>query len=321
MLIMQLSRRDFLRWSAGIGLASAVLPGEFSSDVFAANDGKKLKLVPIEIQVGATKPFKAVHASDTHFCFADGRENTRKLKLAENRRRYFSNGERFFDEALAWAKQNDEMFLHTGDLIDFVSESNLEAVQAKFKNVNCFVSAGNHEFSQYVGEAKEDDAYKAQSFDRVQKAFSNNLTFCSRIVNNVNFVAFDDVYYNVTAAQHERFKAEVAKGYPIVAMCHCPLYTPELFDFMMNRPGAKCAYLIGVPAEERMKSYEPNRREQQKPDAPTIDFLKWLKEQSLLKAILCGHLHLQWSGPFSKTATQHVVAGNYTGSANEITFV
>ncbi|MBQ9127095.1 MAG: hypothetical protein IJY15_04955, partial [Thermoguttaceae bacterium] len=63
------------------------------------------------------------------------------------------------------------------------------------------------------------------------------------------------------------------------------------------------------------------RREQQKPDATTVEFLDWLREQSLLKAILCGHLHYYWQGAFSKTATQYVVGANYSGAAYEIDFV
>jgi len=58
--------------------------------------------------------------------------------------------------------------------------------------------AGNHEFSQYVGEAEEDEAYKAQSFAAVQGVYPNDLVFASRIVHGVNFVAVDNTYYRFT---------------------------------------------------------------------------------------------------------------------------
>ncbi|MBR5627363.1 MAG: metallophosphoesterase, partial [Thermoguttaceae bacterium] len=235
-----------------------------------AEDSDELKIIPIEIPCGTQKPFKAVHVSDTHLCLVDERENERKRKLAENRQRYFTKGEKFFDLAMAYAQKKDALFLHTGDMIDFVSEKNLEAIQAKFQDTYSFASTGNHEFSQYVGEAKEDAAYKALSFDRVQKVYPHNITFCSRIINGVNFIAFDDVYYNVTAEQLACFKAEAEKGLPIIAMCHCPLYTPDLFENAMNHEGLRCAYLVGVP-EEKMADYTPGDREQQKPDIPTLD--------------------------------------------------
>ncbi len=314
---MKLNRREFLQTSVGASLVTTILYNG-QQNVFA-DDELKLKIVPITIKAGASSPFKAIHVSDSHFCFADARENERKRKLADSRRRYFSKGEGYFDAALNYAQKNKELFLHTGDLIDFVSNSNLEAIQSKLKDAFCFASSGNHEFSQYVGEAKEDAAYKLQSYDRVQKVYPNNITFASKVINNVNFIAFDDVYYNVTANQLAQFKAEVAKGLPIIAMCHCPLYTPELFDEMIIHRKEKSAYLLGAP-NSKIQSYERSRLEQQKADLSTLDFLDWMKNQPLIKAILCGHLHFNWSGPYSKYTMQYVVGGNFAGHAYEITF-
>lgn len=309
---LNFNRRDFLMSLTGIGIASA-LPFE------CQGAEETLKITSINIHAGASKPFKAFHISDSHLCLADSRDNDRKQKLAKSRRVHFSNGERCLDASLAHADKNDEILLYTGDLIDFVSAENLDAIHKKLGSGNTYGSAGNHEFSQYVGEAREDDAYKAQSFARVQKAYPNDLTFCSRIMNGINFVAFDDVYYNMTAGQLDRFKEEVAKGLPIIALCHCPLYTPELFDTAMNKPGAKCSYLVGVP-ESRTKNYEPHRYIQQRTDRQTFDFIEWLKGQSLLKGIFCGHLHYNWSGEFSQTAKQYVVGSNASGYAYEISF-
>ena len=311
---MQFNRCDFLKASAGLCLASS-LP---SVSPLLAADETLLKPQKIKLQVGASQPFKAVHVSDSHFCFVDDRENERKKKLAASRLKYFGDGEKRFDAAMALAQKNDALFLHTGDLIDFTSEKNCEVVNAKFAGTYSFVSAGNHEFSQYVGEAKEDEPYKAQSFDRIQKAYPNDLKLASKVVNGVNFVAFDDVYYYITPQVFKAFQAEVEKGLPIVALCHVPLYTPELFE-VANGKNSKCAYLTGVP-EELMKNFDPGRREQQKPDATTVEFLAWLREQSLLKAVLCGHLHYYGQGAFSKTATQCVVGANYAGAAYEIDF-
>ena len=311
---MQFNRRDFLKASAGLCLASS-LP---TVSPLLAADETLLKPQKLKLQVGASQPFKAVHVSDSHFCLVDDRENERKKNLAAARLKHFGDGVKRFDAAMALAQKNDALFLHTGDLIDFTSEKNCEVVNAKFAGTYSFVSAGNHEFSQYVGEAKEDEPYKAQSFERIQKAYPNDLKLASKVVNGVNFVAFDDVYYYVTPQVFKAFQAEVEKGLPIVALCHVPLYTPELFD-LANGKNSQCAYLTGVP-EELMKNYNPGRREQQKPDATTVEFLAWLREQSLLKAILCGHLHYYWQGAFSKTAIQCVVGANYAGAAYEIEF-
>lgn len=324
---LNFNRRKFLASLAGVGITAA-LPWEVrgaeesgaevqGAEVQGAE--KLLKITSVTVKAGAEKPFKALQISDSHLCLADARENDRKRKLAKSRFVHFSKGEKCLDASLAYAAENNELLLYTGDLIDFVSEENLEAIHKKLKPATAYGSSGNHEFSQYVGEAREDAAYKAQSFERVQKAYPNDLTLCSRIVNGINFVAFDDVYYNMTADQLARFKAEAAKGLPIVALCHCPLYTPELFDTVMQKPGARCSYLVGVP-DSKTKNYEPHRYIQQRPDRQTLDFIQWLKDQSLLKAIFCGHLHFGWSGQFSATAKQYVVGANYSGQAYEISF-
>ena len=258
------NRRTFLKMGAGLCMATAlsnvsVAQNTTTLSALSAQPGPlPLNITQLRLSIGAQKPFQALHVSDSHLCLADERENERKRTLAVARNRYFSKAQLYLDAAIAHAKQNNELFLHTGDLIDFVSESNLDAVQARLSSAFCFVSSGNHEFSQYVGEAKEDDAYKAQSFNRVQQSFPNDLTFCSRVIHGINFVALDDVYYNFTAKQMELFKAEVAKELPIVMLCHCPLYTPELFDHVLHKEKAGCAYVVGAP-DERMDSYRQGR--------------------------------------------------------------
>ena len=320
-----LPRRDFLRLGAGV-IAAAELP--------RAAWAKRAPLAPlelkmIEIAAGASKPFGAVHVSDTHIVRADKRDDARKITLAANRT-FAPWGEHYLDEAIRAAEAADEMLIHTGDLIDFVSAANLDMAEGHFAGHDWFVSSGNHEFSQYVGEAKEDAAYKAASYARVQSAYPNDLTFASRVVNGVNFVAVDDVYYNVTAHQHELFKAEVEKGLPIVMLCHVPFYGPKLYDYVMAATKGKCAYVTGAPDElvdtyEAGKTYPSgqewrHRAVQQRADAPTKDFIKWLKEQKLLKAILCGHLHHFFAERFSPTAMQYVCSATFKGHAYRIRF-
>ena len=48
----------------------------------------------------------------------------------------------------------------------------------------------------------------------------------------------------------------------------------------------------------------------QKEDKTTREFISYLKQEPLLKAILAGHLHITVEEQFSPTARQYVVAGN-----------
>ena len=287
--------KPFLQMSVVLGVpvsvyledtAREIAPGDFGGECLLAFDG----------------PLDAAP-------FADERETERKQKLAESRLRYFGKAEQNLAAAADYAREKDAVLLHTGDLIDFVSEKNFEFVSDFYGQkelVPHFVSSGNHEFSHYLGEAKEDEAYKLQSFDRVQRAFPNDLRFASKVVNGVNFVAFDDVYYYVADDLIERMKAEVEKGLPIVTMCHVPFYTPGLFKFMLEDRKERSAYVTGVP-EEAIKAYDQEKNRHQAGNEATQLFVNWLRDQKLVKALLCGHLHVNYEDEFSETARQYVV--------------
>lgn len=326
-----MKRREFLRLSGGLFLASQLPVFLHAKEDENLNSVMMKEIRKITIPVGATKPFSALHLSDSHFTRVDDRDNERKKNLAEGRSKIFPKAEAYFDAAVNYARKKDLMLIHTGDLIDFVSVANLEYVAEKLGGDRWFTAAGNHEYSQYVGEACEDAAYRAQSYDKVQASFPNDLTFASCVVNGVNFVAVDDGYYHFTKHQQKLMKKEIKKGLPIVMLCHVPLYTPEHCKAQLASNGGKCAYMTGAPLEvTETFQCDPslpkeeqwrNRSVQQRADKPTLEFIAWLKKQPLLKAILCGHMHTFYQEQFSPTAIQYTVAAGYNGAAYEIEFV
>ena len=319
-----MNRREFLSASAAVCSAEWLLRGLGAG---AEEKTADLKIHEITIPLPIEREVTALHISDTHLAYANDRDNDAMRDIAAKRLKAFGGKTlEMLRASVLCAQQRGELLLHTGDMIDFVTDENLRLTSEALADHDCFVSSGNHEFAlwgseQNVGRS-EDEEYKTLSFDRVQAAFPNDLRFCARQVGGINFVAFDDVYYYVADDLIDRFRAEAAKGLPIVAMCHCPLYTPELFDYSLSKDGEKVAYVIGAPDEKMKAAGYPNHRfRQQRTNAVTRAFLDYLKEEPQLKAILCGHLHFPWRGKFSETAEQYVVGGNFFGEANEIHFV
>ena len=252
-----------------------------------------------ELHIGVEAPFTVLHMSDTHLTLADLRDGERKVTLAEKRLKYFPHAEALLTAASELAKQHRAPILHTGDLIDFVSLANLERAKQFTDENDCFMVAGNHEFSLYVGEAWEDAAYRNQSLDKVQASFRNDIRMSSRVIGGVNFVALDDGYYLFEEEQLAFLKGEVARGLPIVLMMHNPLYEEEYFDsitYHRERVGLKpsatppCAYLTGVP-EALMGHYDDHRRRQQRPDEITDRTVAYIKSEPLIRAVLAGHVH------------------------------
>ena len=330
---MKPDRRSF------IGMMSALVAVGRLDAQLEANPSRKTKLKgfkpvelrPLSIEVGASIPFKAVHLSDTHLVRADATDNdARKIELAAQRYPQMGYGERYLTEAVMYARRQNAILLHTGDLYDFVSGANLKLAELLFGADDWFACVGNHEFSQYVGEAKEDAEYKAVNAGRVDAVWPNGISFDSRIVNGVNFVAVDDTYYNFTADQMSLMEKEVKKGLPIVMMCHVPIHMENHYAELMRRTGGVCSYEVGVPDEliDTWKK-EPgipsgeewrDRRVQQRADAATLEFVKYLRAQPLLKAILSGHTHAFWQERFSPTAIQYVCSATYKGEGYSIAF-
>lgn len=246
-----------------------------------------INVIDTKLTVGAAAPFKALHLADTHLIYADMRDGERKVELARSRIPYFPVFEEAACTAAAMAKAENIPILHSGDFIDFVSAANLEAAARYTAENDCFVAAGNHDFSLYLGEAKEDAAYRNRSLAAVQKAFRNDIRMDSRVINGVNFVALDDGYYLFEKEQLDFLRTQVAKGLPIVLLLHVPLYEPTLYDLEIH---AGCAYLTAVP-EERMRHYPPERYEQQRADETTRETVRYIESQPLIRAVLAGHIH------------------------------
>ena len=277
--------------AADSAFGEALPPKEHRLKGFAPLDVKR-----IEIKVGAKCPFKVMHVSDTHIVRVAKSDGDAKMRLAAGRYPHMGYGEHYLWEAVAKARMEGAMLVHTGDMIDFVSKANLDFAGLTYGTDDWFVCAGNHEYSRFVGEAREDAEYKARSYANVSAHYPNDLTLASRIVNGVNFVAADDVYYNFTEEQLFLLKREVTKGLPIVFLCHVPLYMPKHYEHQMQRTGGLCAYETGVP-DELVKTWKGgvvdpsnwrDRRVQQRTDAATAEFIAYLKSQPLVKALLCG---------------------------------
>lgn len=267
-----------------------------------------MNIIESRLIVGAARAFRVVHLSDTHLTYADMRDGDRKVSLALKRSRIFPDAEDVLADAVKLSNELQLPILHTGDLIDFVSMSNLEKAGEFASMCDLFFAAGNHEFSLYVGETKEDANYRNQSLANVQAVFKNNIRMASRVIGGVNFVALDNGYYLFDNEQADFLRSEVDKGLPVVLMVHNPLFERKLYDLQMSK--SPCAYLTAVPAE-LMSSYPQERFEQQSADSTTTDVVRFIENEPLIKAVLTGHLHYDYEGVVAGRLPQ-IVTGKTT---------
>lgn len=283
-----------------------------------------LNIKKTQIDIGLPSPVRLIHSSDNHICLADKRDDERKNLLAEQRVKCFGTTSDIlvsrFVQSMDYACDNNAIFLSTGDIADFISYACLDTAKTQLKRADSIFAVGNHEFSKYVGEAKEDAAYKASSYAFVQSFFSDDLTFSSRLLGGLNLITLDNVYYNFTSRQTQLLKKEIEKGYPIILAFHNPIYTSELYDLLVGEKHSKCVYCVGAP-EEILKSYPADRYEQQKADRETLEFISYASKQPLIKAVLAGHVHeycestLHWAADIPQICAD----GGFKGFINDIT--
>ena len=306
----------------GAGAVAAQALGELRVFDTGIPNEEVLKVEKIEIDLGLGKAFKALHFSDTHLNFFDAVDFSAAVpeKKAHFHKRWvrFPQAVQSFYATLDYAKRNGLALLHTGDLVDCVTDGNERFLEHNVRGLGWHYAIGNHEYQDRAPEHYSAD--EAGMRRRVGRYFpDNDLTVSSRIIGGANFVALDNARANVREETAARGKAEFEKPYPVVMMCHIPpFYTAKFLD---NGVEAKKAILRGqgVP-ESELKGIRRGKNVWNSYDQKTRDFWTWVQTKPQLKAILCGHTHCAEIDGFSETAQMYVAGGNYEGRAYEIVF-
>ena len=342
----KIDRRGFLALGAGAAVMPAAAltnPGmpllrrealDLAKPVEDNLVAQYLKPVNVSVAVGAVKPFSALHISDAHVSMADAADilsfGSRDLRLYETRNNTPGDvyGMPFAVQtlaaAIAYAKRKAMPILNTGDIIDFRSEANYACLLHSFMGVDALSALGNHEGRGLHTDAlnpqnrHEDDAIRL----RLEQSLGQPLLVHARTINGVKFVAYDNCglarYHR--DEQFERVKSEFEEGLPTVFMCHMPPFSPELHE-------AKCENCrkkgVGLPAANNLGAYYMMDRPFEKTGVSKSlkRLLDYLRGRKNLKAILCGHNHMEWHGTFGDGVPVHLAGPCFNGECYEISFV
>lgn len=317
------SRRGFLWGSAAFASApllaeaaetSAVRPVALGGPLGGADSPllKKVNFTKLTIDVGAKKPFKVIHCSDTHVNLMNvsdliGAKREKDLAMFDYRLKEMQASIGCFAACVLRARLLDVPLIHSGDVWDFHSEENFHLVEDAFGAAGEVLYAmGNHEIrGHWEHEPNIDNEGVRRRCDR---HLPNPSLFCARQFGGVNFVAFDNCanWNGVQAKLHERIKAEFAKGLPTVLVMHKPVRTDVSYKWCVEEhhapPNNIRAYLYAVDGGERA-------------------FIDWCCRQPNFKAVLCGHLHSEHRWRLTEQVSQYVAGAVYEGQAYEIEFV
>ena len=277
-----------------------------------------LNLVKSSLEIGLEKPVKLLHVTDTHITEVDDRDNERKRAMCV--RNPIAEITANFRETIDYCNKNCDMMAHSGDLINVVTHKSLEVVRQCLDTCdNYTLVTGNHEYSQYCGEAWEDIAYKMTYYPMVRHYLKEDLLFSAKQVGGVNVVGIDDSYYQVEPWQVWRLKREVQKGLPIVLMMHVPLFEESLYEMALEVNKEGYTSLTGCDEEHLMRFHNEFREMQQRPNDDTLRFIDYVYSEPLIKCVLAGHIHFNYESKLPSGIPQYVTSLNWQGDARELT--
>ncbi|MBQ7822407.1 MAG: metallophosphoesterase [Clostridia bacterium] len=280
----------------------------------------KLQILKTTVNIGLDAPVRVLHVTDTHIAYDDPVRYSGRFKCFETED---DRGQTldYLRQATEYAKREGITIVHTGDLIDYLSDENFRLVDKYLDGVDYIYAAGNHDFCHWVGEAKEDAAYKWEYMPHSAPHFKSNLIFDSRVIKGVNFVTLDNSYYLISDGQVDMLRAEAAKGYPIVLCMHNPLYTPGFAELTDGDTLVNCGIaVVGAPVEY-LARYSLHRRKQQTPDEATLRAIRYIKSEKLIRALVVGHKHMNYEESLDNGVPQITTHGTFAGFVREITFM
>lgn len=259
-----------------------------------------LRIRQVRFDVGARRPFSVLHVSDSHLTGVDERDGPAVRAFARSRENLGRElGASYLEEALGYARARGLRVVHTGDVIEYASAANFSRAGELVRANDILACVGNHEFWK-TGKSW-DEAAKRPLAESVGAAFPGEQPAFSCETNGVSFFVFDNAFGRVSPAVTSAFERVVAKGLPVVLVCHVPLPAKELLD----RPSVR-DYLLGEGAAGA--------------DATTKAFVPRVRNEPLVRAVLCGHLHEFSHTRFSPTAEMCVANALFNGEAVEVTF-
>ncbi|MBQ5794395.1 MAG: metallophosphoesterase, partial [Kiritimatiellae bacterium] len=244
------------------------------------------------------KPFSALHFSDTHIAMSDARDilacEERSLKVYEDRRTRFPISLQALAATIAYAERGNMPLFNTGDLIDYDSHANVECIANSFADRNILSALGNHEsFGHRSKGLNPSTPEEARALlEKYEKAYRQPLIVASKVINGVNFVAFDNggLERYFLERRLAAIRAEFGKGLPVVLLCHIPLNNKDLDAPAVN----------GVKGDSFMNELRAHKNQ--------------------IKAILCGHGHRERLGEWNGIPVA-LAGANFEGSAREIEFI
>ncbi|MGH7145922.1 MAG: metallophosphoesterase family protein [Planctomycetota bacterium] len=282
---------------------------------------------------GLAAPVRVLHVTDSHVALTDAADTEHLAKAAPfrekfGRHRQDAQGrpvytETSFTEAcdIAGREQVDLLAL-TGDIAHFPSRANVDFIAGKVQaaGVPALYTSGNHDW-HFPGDEGRDEL-RERFWPRLQACYdlapppANRAACAARDIGGLTFLAVDDSTYQITPAQLQFAREQLARGRPTVLLVHIPISIATLREKTIATWQAPI--LIGDPdwgLESRTAWDTPADR------AETLAFVRLCASAANLVAVLCGHIHFPHADALGPQAMQYVTTPGFAGGLRRIEFL
>lgn len=283
---------------------------------FGYYDAAKPQYTTLEIK-GLTRPYKIIHITDAHACAFTDEEYA---AMSADRATYLAgrvtgfsvdgmtSAQRFL-MLMKWAdKQDADLILMTGDVVDFPSEGNIALLHGAVASSKTPVlyMLGNHDWA-FADDYQTPNA-KANNIPRFDDISDNNAAIHYLEYEDLIIAAMDNStnYYDGEAAV--AFRSLTEKGKPVILTAHVPFYEQTL-----TGPSARTwGYDICLG---------PGALASTDPTVLALYNLCATEENTNVAAVIAGHLHFNHEGTFPNGVPQIVTGAANDGTVRVITLV
>lgn len=259
------------------------------------------------------------HITDTHISEADGREPAAVTETARLEPMYakhvpdgLSTGQ-MFERLMARAREiRADCTVLTGDIVNYPSLAGIERVVRAVAGREYLFTLGNHDW--HFLYHPWNDATRQAHYPRFHGLTGGNPAFGVRVMRGVRLVALDNSMYQVSPAQLEFLRAQLAFGDPCFLFIHIPIYIPSLVPKVMQvwqapiMMGAEGEWTGETRAKWMVGDVEESTR----------DCLALLRGAENLGGIFCGHVHFAHADRVGAGCVQYVTRAGMEGGFRKV---
>lgn len=275
---------------------SLVLAGCGFSTAPLSRAGFSTERITVELE-GITGTYNLLLLADLHIIADTAEVSPGELENVKARRdSLFMNSVKLWDKLpSAIDKCGADYLLLAGDMIDFNSEANIKALGeglASLKTPFVYIR-GDHDAKPYFMSDGDDSRATARQNSIYQNEAAYYIEFEEFVILALNNSTEQIPSAGVTVA-----KEACGLGKPVILLTHVPLDSWTDGSIRDTSAAAKGGRFLIWSSTGECDYY---------PDASTGEFLSLIyTENSPVKEVLCGHLHLNWDGYITPNTHQHV---------------